>query len=169
MNRKIIIISFSVLIGIVILLLFLFNSDEPCLYEEIDVVIDTTHYGKVVFIFVKVESLDSVKIADTGKELRLNYASPDPDEEYLPTSIIAYFYRLKDTLSLTDSLIAILKLDHPRIGEAQKNVSYIKNGYVYRGLSKKTEKKFYIIDTISRGSFIVPKIGVRANEVFKNI
>jgi len=169
MNNKLLIIAISMLIGIGVLLYFILDSDDSCLYEEIDVVIDTTHYGKVVFIFVRVENLDSSKIAKTGKELRLNYASPDPDEEYLATSIIAYFYRLRDTLSLSDSLIAILKLDHPRIDQAAKNVSYIKNGYVYRGLSKKTDKKFFIIDTLSRGSFIVPKLGVKANEVFKNI
>ena len=169
MEKKILIVTFSVMAVVIISLVLIFNNGDSDYYEEIDVVIDTTHYGKVVFVFVQVDALDSAKIAATGKELRINYASPDPDEDYMPTSIIAYFYRMKDTLSLTDSLIAILKLNHPRIGQAQKNVSYIKRGYIYRGISKKTEKKFYIIDTLSKGSFIVPKVGVRANEVFKNI
>jgi len=169
MNKKVLILSISAIFVSIFIIIFIFCNDDSNNYEEIDVVIDTTHYGKVVFIFVKVDKLDSAEIVDTGKELRINYASPDPDEEYMPTSIIAYFYRMADTLSLTDSLVAILKINQPRIGLAQKNVCFIKNGYIYRGLSKKTEKKFYIIDTLSKGSFIVPRIGVKANEVFKNL
>jgi hypothetical protein len=169
MNKRTIVIVAVLIIALAILLFIIGHNIEDTFYEEIDVVIDTTRQGKVVFVFVEIEKIDSLKIAETGKELRLNYASPDPDEEYLPTSIIAYFYRIKDTLSLTDSLVSYLKLNHPKLGLAQKNVCYIKNGYIYRGLSKKTDKKFYIIDTLHKGSFIVPRKGIKANEVFKNL
>lgn len=160
----------AIVIAVMLFIIIFFSvNNEQSECEEIDIVIDTTHYGKVVFVFVEVEEFDSSMIAKRGKNLRIDYASPDPYEEYIPTSIIAYFYRAKDTLTLTDSLIATLKLDHPKIEQAKRNVCYIKNGFIYRGLSKKTEKKFYIKDTLSRGSFIVPRKGVKANEVFKNI
>ena len=169
MKPKSIILIVLGLSCILILIYFSLNSDDKCNYKEIDIVIDTTHYGKVVFIFVEVEHLDTLKLAEVGKNLRIDYASPDPYEDYLPTSIIAYFYRSQDTLTLSDSLITTLRIDHPKISMAQKNVCYIKNGYIYRGLSKKTDNNYFIRDTLSKGSFIVPRKGIKANEVFKNL
>lgn len=137
-------------------------------YEIVDYFIDTSDYGKMVFMFIETESTSEQYLKYVAETI----FSTHPDLQHSDSMLIvmvAHFFSRADTAVPPGEVIEKLKSDYPNTSGLEKRLDYIPAGYVYTAFSRQIPDLGLPQDSLFKTAVFVPKLGIKARDVLKKI
>lgn len=135
-------------------------------YEIIDSFIDTSDYGKMVFMFIETESRAEPYLKYVAETI----FSTHPDLQHNDSQLVvmvAHFFSRDDTVPPPQKVLDKLKLDYPHTKNLEKRLDYIPDGYVYTAFSHEVAGLDVPQDSLFQTAIFVPKFGIKARDVLK--
>ena len=178
MTKKYLIIA-VVAIAAIGLLYLIFS--KPFEYNVLDEISEQSEAGNVLFLFVDVNDLDSnailkaskkllkERVIDLYKDIEIPNDIHHHHEEMGQHLLIAYFYRQGDTAAVPEAMKNVLKTKFPRNEIVKYQLNYISEGFMYTGLYSPFEKKVRIDSLSPKTMLFVPKEGILAKDIMKDL
>ena len=164
-NRKYYYITSGIIIIILVIITFWKNTYFS--YDIIDSFEDTTTEHKISFIFVEVNSLDSVKIFDAAKEImEMNRQKTSTNDTSINVHVV-HFFIPDDTISLPKAIAKQIRNSYPYHPSLIEKLKYISSGYIFSSFSRRSAGKSFFEDTLIKSPFIIPKKGIKAKDVLR--
>lgn len=162
MKPKLIIIAGAIMLVIAAVWYFGYVVEN---YEIRDYFTDSTAEGKMVFMFIEMDDYDLPEMKSISKELMTGHDAMIMEDTSAILVLIAHFFVENDTSVIPEPLKNQMRIRYPRKKGLVNKVSYIENGYIFTGFSRKVKGLDIPQDSLFKMPFIIPKKGIRAKDV----
>lgn len=147
---------------------FLIFDSSRFKYDVIDYYVDSSGYGKMTFMFIKVNKYDRKNMSDLAKEINLNHESMKLNDTGRLKILVAHFYRSGDIAPLPMAMRTQLLKKYPEIRDVDRKLDYIPKGYVYSAFSRKVPGFKMPQDSLFSIPFVIPRQGVKIQDIMKH-
>lgn len=135
-------------------------------YEITDYFIDTSDYGKIVFMFVETSSKNEKYLQFAAETIFSTH--PDLEEkDSMLVVLIVHFFSRESAEEPPNEVIAKLRADYPHAKDLEARLDYIPDGFVYTAFSREVPGLDVPQDSLFQLPIFVPKLGIKARDVLK--